>query len=602
MATTNDSAVVDLGRLKTFKSKLDASIGSSSSVNAATTPLPSNDGYVQAESSTFAVAIGNGSKAKISGCVSLGIKAIAESEESVAIGSGSNATGDQTVCVGGGCAAQGNLNTAIGNAAVAMGGGGNTVVGADAAIGVGARSVSIGARSLVSGDVDFAVALGAKSVANDDKTVSMGNDEFTRRIVNVTDPINPTDAATKGYVDGVSGGMYVVEAVPVGTTGTYTADKDVIKKHWPNVVLKHSGMFYFPQNQDSTWARFSTTYLKNDGDDIASVNIVGITTNDVAVNLNTGSVITSDALVSSASIATNPTLVGSAMPFAQAEGCTAIGSNSRAVNMHGIAIGGTGAQALGNYAIAIGTSSVASSSGISIGCNATATTINCIVIGRDSKATGKLGVAIGESSRSGYTATAIGAIANADDANSVAIGFASKTDRQDQVSVGDKASGITRYLSNVKDPVQDQDAATRYWTKNADRSDVFAPYFTMTIPGGGTGEFYLEANADLNWIAVRGYAFWDAFSDVWAVMTNLPGESNNNRWIKTELKVPDKMIPKTNFIGYAAALDFIGSKAVPYHSDKIAVGTDGYIYLTAWSTNHGSTPLGILCLGHRFYM
>lgn len=599
MATTNDDAVVDLGRLKTFKSKLDASMGSSSSVNAATTPLPSNDGYVQAESSTFAVAIGNGSKAKTSGCVSLGIKAIAESEESVAIGSGSNATGEQTVCVGGGCAAQGNLNTAIGNAAVAMGGGGNTAVGADAAIGVASGSVSIGERSLVSGDVDLAVALGAKSVADADKTVSMGNDELTRRIVNVTDPINPTDAATKGYVDGVSGGMHIVEAVPVGTTGTYTADKDVIKKHWPNVVLKHSGMFYFPQNQDSTWARFSTTYLKNDGG-----NIVGITTNDVAVNLNTGSVITSDAPVSSASIATNPTLVGSAMPSAQAEGCTAIGSNSRAVNIHGIAIGGMDAQALGNYAIAIGTSSAASSSSISIGHNATATTINCVVIGSDSKATGKLGIAIGESSTSGYTATAIGATANADDANSVAIGFASKTDRQDQVSVGDNKSGLTRYLSNVKDPVQDQDAATRYWTKNADRSDVLASsLYSGTY--GGAGSFKMEANKDLNWISVRGYTSWATFNEVWQKLVNLPN-STSGWWIKTDMKVPAEMTPETNLFSPCYGLEFDSTYTMPQRTFvvSLAVGTDGYIYIGSWSINStwSSEPFGIYLSGHRFYL
>lgn len=554
MATTNDSAVVDLGRLKTFKSKLDASMGSSSSVNAATTPLPSNDGYVQAESSTFAVAIGNGSKAKMSGCVSLGIKAIAESEESVAIGSGSNATGEQTVCVGGGCAAQGNSNTAIGNAAVAIGGGGNTAVGADAVIDVASSSVSIGTQSYVSGDVDFAVALGAKSVADADKTVSMGNDELTRRIVNVTDPINPTDAATKGYVDGIKTHILFIDNFGV----TLTIEQlNEIKKHWPNVIICSGNSAAFspvdrridPSNGKSLSFVFANAVYTDSGNG----NIAVGTNNEnyLVLQLNidavTGTIEPNYHVSLFPLIATNPR-------FSDASTVKAVGANSIAA--------GNNSSAMSNYAIALGFNSLATDIG----------------------------------------AIAIGAKANAEHFGGIALGNSSATDKDSQVSIGDKASGITRYLSNVKDPVEDQDAATRYWTKNADRSDVFAPYFTMTIPGSGTGEFYLEANADLNWIAVRGYAFWYAFSDVWAVMTNLPGESNNNWWIKTELKVPDKMIPKTNFIGYAAVLEFIGSMTVPYYSDKMAVGTDGYIYLTSWSTNYDSTPLGVLCLGHRFYM
>lgn len=557
MATTNDSAVVDLGRLKTFKSKLDASMGSSSSVNAATYPLPSNDGYEQAESlSTFGVAIGNGSKAKISGCVSLGIKAIAESEESVAIGSGSTATGEQTVCVGGGCAAQGNSNTAIGNAAVAIGGGGNTVVGADATIGVASNSVAIGAQSYVSGDVNLAVALGVKSVANDDKTVSMGNDKLTRRIVNVTDPINPTDAATKGYVDGMSGGMHIVAIANVSSVLT-SSQLSEIGQYWPNVIIyvRSNNTIFSPVNKIApsnavkyfTFIHVENTYNSDDGVSNGSTNVLEMV--QIVVNATNGSIIITTDLSLSPIIATNPSLQSDSQKKIKA-----IGDNSIAA--------GNNSSAMSDYAIALGFNSLATGTG----------------------------------------AIAIGAKANAEHFGGIALGNSSATDKDSQVSIGDKASGITRYLSNVKDPVEDQDAATRYWTKNADRSDLFMPYFTMTIPGNGTGEFYLEANADLNWIAVRGYAFWDAFSDVWAVMTNLPGESNNNWWIKTELKVPDKMIPKTNFIGYAAALDFIGRKDVPYYSDKIAVGTDGYIYLTAWSTNHGSTSLGILCLGHRFYM
>lgn len=574
MATTNDSAVVDLGRLKTFKSKLDASMGASS-VNAATNPLPGDSNYKKAiANGELSCAIGNGSVANGDNSVAIGISAISDKTNGVGIGSGAQAIGNSTTAIGSnslapddGAVAIGIDSKACGQGSISIGDGvnraetmaDNTIcIGAEVIVGTDSNhDVAIGDQASIDNGVTYSVAIGADSACTDSMEFSIGNSKLKRRITHVIDPVNESDAATKKYVDDMSGGgMHIVAITNVSSVLT-SSQLSEIDQYWPNVIIyaRSNNTIFSPVSKIApsnatkyfTFIHVENTHNSNDGVSNGSANILEMV--QIVVNATNGSIIITTDLSLSPIIATNPSLSSGSQKKIKA-----IGDNSIAA--------GDNSSAMSDYAIALGFNSLATGTG----------------------------------------AIAIGVGANAEHLGGIALGNSSATYKDSQVSIGNKASGITRYLSNVKDPVDDQDAATRYWTKNADRSDVFAPNFTTTIPGNGTGEFYLEANADLNWIAVRGYAFWNAFSDVWAVMTNLPGENNNNWWIKTGLKVPNKMIPKANFIGYAAALDFIGNKTVPYYSDKIAVGTDGYIYLTAWNTSHGSTPLGILCLGHRFYM
>lgn len=570
MATTNDSAVVDLGRLKKFKDNILNFI-TGSIANAMTSPLPSEDNYERAiANGGLSCAIGNGSVANGDNSVAIGISAISDKVNSVGIGSGAEAIGDSATAIGAnslapanGAVAIGIESKACGQGSVAIGGSARTIadgticIGAEVAVGANSdHNVAIGEQAAIDDGVTYSIAFGANSTCTENAEFSVGNSTLGRRITHVIDPVNESDAATKKYVDGMSGGMHIVAITNVSSVLT-SSQLSEIDQYWPNVIIyvKSNNTIFSPASKVApsnvaeyfTFIHAESTHNSDDGVSNGSANILEMV--QIVVNATDGSIIVDTDLSLSPIIATNPGLQSGSQKKIQA-----IGGNSIAA--------GNNSGAMSDYAIALGFNSLATDIG----------------------------------------AIAIGAKANAEHSEGVALGNLSATDKDSQVSIGDKASGITRYLSNVKDPVEDQDAATRYWTKNADRSDVFASYFTSTIPGNGTGEFYLEANADLNWIAVRGYAFWDAFSDIWAIMTNLPGESNNHWWIKTDLKVPDKMIPKANFIGYATVLDFLGSKSVPYHSDNIAVGTDGYIYLTAWSTNHGSTPLGVLCLGHRFYM
>ncbi|MDN7693279.1 YadA-like family protein [Burkholderia cenocepacia] len=132
-------------------------------------------------------------------------------------------------------AGTGTGNTAAGSGATIGSGANNaTVVGSNAnvsqsngtAIGSGAKSTAEGATSIgsnanASGSKSTAigeganasgsnsVAMGAGSVASEANTVSFGNgtDDGNRRITNIRDGINETDAATKGQLDRAVGGL-----------------------------------------------------------------------------------------------------------------------------------------------------------------------------------------------------------------------------------------------------------------------------------------------------------------------------------------------------------------------------------------------------------
>ena len=96
---------------------------------------------------------------------------------------GAKASGKDSTAMGYGSEAKGDHSTALGNNAKAN----------------AARSTAIGhnAEAKAAGSV----ALGEGSVAKEENTVSVGNIGHERRITNVQDPKNLTDAANKRYVD-----------------------------------------------------------------------------------------------------------------------------------------------------------------------------------------------------------------------------------------------------------------------------------------------------------------------------------------------------------------------------------------------------------------
>lgn len=160
-----------------------------------------------------AVAIGVGAQVYSDGVnsVAMGTNAAVRSSTSIAIGNMSNVNDHLTECIALGPYAQCN-----GQHSLALGSGAVTTAVAEYGTAIGFSSeakayngIAIGSSSNASGE--SSVAIGDHSYATEASTVSVGRaateeeSAIYRRIVNVADPTNTQDAATKQYVDTVVG-------------------------------------------------------------------------------------------------------------------------------------------------------------------------------------------------------------------------------------------------------------------------------------------------------------------------------------------------------------------------------------------------------------
>ena len=139
---------------------------------------------------TYAAAFGDGAQATSNSCSSFGTSSRATNSYCSSFGNAAQATGAY-------CSAFGNGTQAIGNSCSSFG---------NAAQAAGAYSLALGRGSYSNSISQYSVALGSYSRATEVSTVSVGDGSTnanygTRRIVNVKNPVNAQDAATKNYVD-----------------------------------------------------------------------------------------------------------------------------------------------------------------------------------------------------------------------------------------------------------------------------------------------------------------------------------------------------------------------------------------------------------------
>ncbi|WP_198342032.1 YadA family autotransporter adhesin [Burkholderia ubonensis] len=174
------------------------STGANSSASGNNATSTGSGSSASGENST---ATGANSNASGNGATSTGANSSASGNNATSTGSGSSASGENATATGANSIASGKNSTANGWSASASRES-STALGAGA-IASGDRSSALGAGAKAS--AADSVALGAGSVANEPNTVSVGSVGHERRITNVADGVNPTDAVNmRQFQNGIS--------------------------------------------------------------------------------------------------------------------------------------------------------------------------------------------------------------------------------------------------------------------------------------------------------------------------------------------------------------------------------------------------------------
>ncbi|ONS85669.1 YadA-like family protein, partial [Burkholderia cenocepacia] len=147
---------------------------------------------------------------------------------SIVVGDGADASGANSSAIGQGAVASGNNGSAVGQGAIASGNNGTAIGQGSLASGENSTALGQGASATGSGSV----AIGQGSVATETNTVSFGNgtEEGNRRLVNIADGINASDAATKGQLD------RAMESVDARFNDTNRAINDVAKNAYAGIA------------------------------------------------------------------------------------------------------------------------------------------------------------------------------------------------------------------------------------------------------------------------------------------------------------------------------------------------------------------------------
>ncbi|WP_042326875.1 ESPR-type extended signal peptide-containing protein, partial [Paraburkholderia ginsengisoli] len=268
----------------------------------------------------------------------------------------------------------------------------------------GTNSIAIGGNSIANGDNSLAIgsgattnfsnsiALGVNSVADEANTVSVGARTQEKRITNVANGINLTDAATVGQLDALQAQL---------TASTSGGAKSMMQT--PSAVLS-----YIAVSSNTTQGTMTTA-----SEDLNAMAIgpaaaaTGLSALAVGGRAAAGSNFSTAVGSGAGALSNNSTVIGaSATVAATSDNSVSIGYNSRAGGDNN---GSFNTLAVGAYASAISAGSVAigygsivaagATNGMALGLNSTVTSANAVAIGYGAVANRANVVSVGNATR-----------------------------------------------------------------------------------------------------------------------------------------------------------------------------------------------------------
>ena len=444
-------------------------------------------GHAAKVSASNSTAIGDSSNAGEDNSVAVGQKAEVQSATSIAIGQGTKIGGNaensiaigtsanqysvgskakNSTVVGVNAWSMAEGGTVLGKSAKIQGSAANgTAIGTNATINVSAGSgnVALGADSTVSkADVGGDTAHGVVSVGQS------GDKGFNRRIINVADGVNDSDAATYGQVKAVQSNIDALDELAV----TYTDSKKEAV-NFNKAKLQNIGDIQIG-NAQSTFVGSGLVNGKVYDTDAGQWAENGANvTHSMAVGKNS-------SVRGTASVAVGPEAAVNNGNAGVLEQSTAVGSNATVLSNFSTALGAHAhTQAKGDYSVAVGAQSqTTGANATAIGAYAAAGE-NSVVVGGGkelaapivSKANGTaMGTYVDIKSDNG-TALGYGSQVGWNGKNSVALGADSVANEENVVSVGHtkgQTNGfggtyeedLNRRITNVADGKNANDAAT----------------------------------------------------------------------------------------------------------------------------------------------
>lgn len=384
----------------------------------------------------YAAGIVPGSTFDHNGSMAIGLSSNVIDDSGTAIGVNAGA-GENAVAIGNGAGAMHLNATAVGENSKAMEEGA-TALGKRAWAEV-TNSTAIGYHADVELKGDNSVALGANSiVATEDildtdtaGVVSVGSSghafnstEFNRRIINVADGINDSDAATVGQISKITG-MDSNKGNVVQYDGE---DKSVV-----------------------TFAGENGTKLTNlAAGEFKAASTDAVTAGQLYASGIVPGTISSDKYTTNGAIALGENALVSGERNG-VDGSIAIGDEATVDNTTMAVALGSGSTVSAAHSIALGANSTATASfSTAVGPASTASGDSSTAVGYDSTASGMNSAAFGYGSEaSGMRSTALGHNSSASGMNSVALGYNSTADEANVVSVGNDK--IQRKVINVAD-------------------------------------------------------------------------------------------------------------------------------------------------------